>query len=326
MEAALVTRQGIPFQTIPAAGLHGVGWRALPHNLVRLLRGYLASRRILWAFQPDVLFFTGGYLAGPMALAGRHLPILLYVPDLEPALAAKLVARFADRIAVTLSASQRYFWPGAPLVETGYPVRAGLTTWSREAARARLGLVGERPVLLVTGGSRGARSINQAVFRNLAALLEVAQVIHVTGELDWPMAQQAALELPAEQRQGYRPFPYLHEEIGAALAAADLVVSRAGASVLGEYPLFGLPAILAPYPHAWRYQRVNADYLAAHGAAIVLEDHILTAELLATVKAILSAPAKRQAMSAAMRALARPDAAQRLAQQLMALAEEAQLC
>ena len=110
--------------------------------------------------------------------------------------------------------------------------------------------------------------------------------------------------------------------MGAALAAADLVVSRAGASALGEYPLLGLPAVLVPYPHAWRYQKVNADYLASRGAAVILADSLLKEELLAVVQTLLKEPAKREAMRAAMRALARPQAARQIAQQIFELAGE----
>ena len=109
MEAELVKRAGLPFASIPAGGLHGVGLRVLPRSLARLARGLFASRKILNDFRPDVLFFTGGYVAGPMAVAGRHVPTLLYVPDIEPGLALKSLARLADRIAVSAEDSARYF-------------------------------------------------------------------------------------------------------------------------------------------------------------------------------------------------------------------------
>jgi UDP-N-acetylglucosamine--N-acetylmuramyl-(pentapeptide) pyrophosphoryl-undecaprenol N-acetylglucosamine transferase len=115
--------------------------------------------------------------------------------------------------------------------------------------------------------------------------------------------------------------PYLHE-MGAALAAADLVVSRAGASSLGEYPLFGLPAILVPYPHAWRYQKVNADYLARRGAAVVLQDHRLDQELLSTLNVLMENPNKLKAMRAAMFELSHPRAAEKIASMLVKLAGE----
>jgi UDP-N-acetylglucosamine--N-acetylmuramyl-(pentapeptide) pyrophosphoryl-undecaprenol N-acetylglucosamine transferase len=325
MEAGLVQRAGIPFQTIPAAGLHGVGWRALPGNALKLARGYAASRRILRDFKPDALFFTGGYLAVPMALAGRRVPTLLYVPDIEPALAMQTLLPFADRVAVTAPDSLRYYPRRAALVDTGYPVRADLPTWTREEAFEALGLHHDKPVLMVWGGSRGARSINQAVLKHLPHLLELAQVIHVSGELDWPTVESTQQALLGSHRRDYRAFPYLHDEMGAALRAADLVVSRAGASVLGEYPLLGLPSILVPYPYAWRYQKVNAEALAERGAAIILDDSRLKEDLLKMVETLLKEPAKLEAMRAAAKSLARPHAARAIASQILELAGEERL-
>ena len=127
METRLVESTGIPYQTIPAAGVHGIGLRTLPRNLWQLGRGVLASRRILRAYKPDVLFFTGGYVAVPMALAGWKLPSLLYVPDIEPGLALKTLARLADRICVTAQDSFSFFRRPGRINLTGYPTRSGLT-------------------------------------------------------------------------------------------------------------------------------------------------------------------------------------------------------
>ena len=325
MEASLVRRAGIPFTAIPAAGLHGVGLRALPGNALKLARGFAASRRILHEFRPDALFFTGGYLAGPMALAGSKIPTLLYVPDIEPALALKTIARFADRIAVTAPGSRHYFPGRAAVVETGYPVRADFGQYDRASARASLDLHNEKPVLMIWGGSRGARSINHAVLKHLPYLLEMAQVIHVSGELGWPQVQATRESLLGSHRRDYHTYAYLHEEMSLAISAADLVVSRAGASSLGEYPLLGVPAILVPYPYAWRYQKVNADYLASRGAAIVLEDEHLKDELLIVVQTLLKEPAKLRAMRQAMQSLARPNAAREIASQILELAGEERL-
>jgi UDP-N-acetylglucosamine:LPS N-acetylglucosamine transferase len=117
----------------------------------------------------------------------------------------------------------------------------------------------------------------------------------------------------------YRPFAYLHEQMGAALAAADVAVMRAGASTLGELPLFGLPAVLVPYPHAWRYQRVNAEHLAARGAAVVLRDEELEASLLPTVAGLLKDKRKRASMRRSLKGMAKPKAADALAAQLLEL-------
>lgn len=319
MEEELVKRAGIPYRSIPAAGLHGVGLRLLPGNLVKLTRGILASRRILRQFKPDALFFTGGFVAAPMALAGMNIPTVLYVPDIEPGLALKFLAHFADVIAVTTDDSKKYFRHPERIVVSGYPLRADLLNWPREKALSYFGLDAALPTLLVTGGSKGARSINQAVIKNLPDLLGMAQVIHISGALDWEVVQSSAQALPAPLRSRCRVMPYLHE-MGAALAAADLVLSRAGASTLGEYPFFGLPAVLVPYPYAWRYQKVNADFLAVRHAAVVLQDELLGEKLLPVLKDLLLNEQKREAMRAAMKTLARPNASSVIARRLLALA------
>jgi undecaprenyldiphospho-muramoylpentapeptide beta-N-acetylglucosaminyltransferase len=319
MEADLVKRENVPFEAIPAAGVHGVGWRALPGNLAQLGRGYRASRKILRSFRPDVMFFTGGYVAVPMALAGQRFfrkaaPSVLFVPDIEPGLALNTLARFADRIAVTTEDSREFYSRKERVIVTGYPVRAELPGWSREQAFQVFNLAQDLPVLLVLGGSSGAQSINQALVKALPALLETMQIIHITGQRNWAEAQAASQDLTPELAQHYHGYPYLHREMGAALRAADLVLSRAGASSLGEYPLFGLPAILVPYPYAWRYQQVNAAYLANHGAAVILADADLPMHLSGMVLELLRDTARLEQMRSAMLGLARPLAAQRIAE------------
>jgi UDP-N-acetylglucosamine--N-acetylmuramyl-(pentapeptide) pyrophosphoryl-undecaprenol N-acetylglucosamine transferase len=317
MEESLVKRQGIAFRSIPAAGIHGVGLVDMPRNLLLLARGFLSARLILKEFKPDVLFFTGGYVAVPVALAGGSIPTLLYVPDIEPGLALKSLTRFADVIAVTTEQSQKFFTK--KVLETGYPLRADLALWERQMAAHHLGLSGGKPVLLVFGGSKGARSINFAVMNNIRELLQRFEIVHISGEPDWPMIRHAREQLPVDLAARYHALPYLHE-MGAAFAAADLVVSRAGASALGEYPLFGLPAVLVPYPHAWRYQKVNAEYLAYRGAAVILEDHRLNNELVVTLNVLLENRNKLKSMRAAMFELSHPRAAEKIASALIRLA------
>ncbi len=319
MEAALVKRQGIRFQAIPAAGLHGVGLLTMPRNLTLIGRGVFAARRILGEFKPDVLFFTGGYVAAPVAFAGRSIPSLLYVPDIEPGMALKSLAGFCDVIAATTDQSQKFF--NKPVYQTGYPLRPDLALWDRQTANQHLGISGNLPVLLVFGGSKGAHSINLTVLDILRDLLRKFEVIHLSGEQDWPLTAHRREQLPMDLAGRYHALPYLHD-MGAALAAADLVVSRAGASCLGEFPLFGLPAILVPYPHAWRYQKVNADYLTRRGAAVILEDHRLHDDLLVTLNVLMENPNKLKAMRAAMFELSHPRAAEKIASALVELAGE----
>ena len=319
MEEDLVNRAGIPYRAIPAAGVHGVGLRALPGNIGKLSRGVMQSRRILKEFKPDVLFFTGGYVAAPMAFAGRDYPIVLYVPDIEPGLALKFLGYFSDVVAVTAPDSSKFFPSPERIVHTGYPLRSGLSNWSCEKALSHFELDSSIPTLLVTGGSKGARSINTAVLHHLNELLAMTQVIHITGSLDFQTVKDAAEKLSDDKKSRYHVLPYLHE-MGAALSAADLVLSRAGASSLGEYPLFGLPAVLVPYPYAWRYQKVNADYLAGHNAAVILQDELLDDTLLPVIKDLLQNEHKRNAMQTAMKTLSLPDAAKAIASQLVKLA------
>ncbi len=321
MEASLISRTGLAFESIPAAGLHGVGLKALPGNLWRLAKGVPAARRIVRQFDPDVIFFTGGFVGVPVALAGRHLPKMVYVPDIEPALALKLIGNMADVIAVTTEESRAYHSVRRRVVVTGYPTRHSLRTVDRTGARDRLGLDVERPVVLVFGGSRGARSINEALWGCLEKLLESTQILHITGTLDWPRVEDVRSRFPIAQLSDYHAHAYLHEEMADALVAADLVVSRAGAATLGEFTLLGLPAILVPYPHAWRYQKVNAQYLVRRGAAVSLADGSLGEELLPTILTLLGDKARLNAMAQAARKLATPEAAHAIASEIESLGE-----
>ncbi len=299
--------------------MHGVGLRTLPKNIAKLTRGIIASRKILREFKPDALFFTGGFVAVPMALAGWGIPSLLYVPDIEPALALRFLAWFARVITVSASTSTVKYPHPERVVETGYPVRSNFTEWDKKSACKALSLDAERPILLVFGGSKGARSINNAVLANLPALLEKTQIVHISGTLDWQNVRDAQKSLNGTQAQNYRAFDYLHEKMGAALASADLVISRAGASVLGEFPLFGLPAVLVPYPYAWRYQKVNAEYLSKKGAAVLVKDENLTEKIRSLVDELLGNEVKLAKMSTAIKELARPNAAENIAAELLTL-------
>ena len=317
MEANLVSRMNIPFTPIPSAGVHGVGLRSLPGNLIRLAQGTRKSKKILQEFKPDVLFFTGGYLAVPMSTAGKGIPSVLFVPDIEPGLALKQISKQAGTIALSVDDSKKFFDRRKSMAVTGYPVRKELLGWNRADAMRTFGLHEDLPVLFIFGGSKGAHLINTAVFAVLNELLAFCQVIHITGEADFveARAQQTALGQVAEQN--YHPFNYLHDEMGAAFTAADMVVSRSGASTLGELPAFGLPAILVPYPFAWRYQKVNADYLAKSGAAIVVENKDLPKRLVPEVKTLLQNPQSLADKKKAMHALAVPDAAERIAEVIL---------
>lgn len=320
MEADLVARAGIPFEAIPAAGVHGVGLGALPGNLARLSRGYLAARRIVRRLRPDVVLLTGGYVGVPVAFAARHVPQLAFVPDLEPGLALRAMGLTADVIALSVEEARRFYPARRRVVVTGYPVRPDLRPIERGEARTRLGLHPRDEVLLVMGGSRGARALNEALWACLEKVLGFAEIVHLTGGLDFPRVESVRQALPPRLADRYHAFAYLHEEMAWALSAANLALSRAGASVLGEYPRFGLPAVLVPYPHAWRYQRRNAEYLVRRGAAVYLRERDLAGRLPDTLLDLLRDPAGLEHMADKAREIAVPGAAAAIADELERLA------
>jgi UDP-N-acetylglucosamine--N-acetylmuramyl-(pentapeptide) pyrophosphoryl-undecaprenol N-acetylglucosamine transferase len=298
--------------------------------------GLQQSLALIDRFKPDVCFVTGGYVCGPVAAACslRKIPILIYLPDMTPGFAIRSLARLARRVAVTLPEVAHHFGGEAPAgkaVVTGYPVRAELVAaaadrpGSRQRLIAALGWPGgaqAAPLVLIWGGSQGARAINTATWASVRKFLPHALVLHVVGERDWPLYEEwiATNPLGAELHDRYHAVPYLHETMPLALAAADLTVARAGASTLGEFPVAGLPAILAPY--AGVNQMDNAQALATRGAAVIVLDEDLPEKLAPTVLDILGSPARLDAMRAAMAGLARPDAAAAIAAQIVRLAQE----
>ena len=257
----------------------------------------------------------------PLALGARlvSVPSVVFLPDIEPGLAIKFLGRFAARIAISFEASAQYF-PARKTVVTGYPLQENRLRARWVNAIEHFKLDSTRRTLLVFGGSRGARNINIALGEHLGRLLaDGLQILHVTGELDWARARERAGDLL--DHPDYHVFPYLHDDMGLAFAAADLVVCRAGASTLAELPLFGLPSILAPYPYAWRYQKVNADYLSDRGAAIRLNDEDLSSRLYDEIAYLVHDEARLREMSRRSRALANAYGAFNLARLLIETAK-----
>jgi undecaprenyldiphospho-muramoylpentapeptide beta-N-acetylglucosaminyltransferase len=308
------------YDEVRAGPLHGVPIGQMIVSSVNLVIGFFQSLTLIFKHKPQALLLTGGWVNVPIALAAWlcRVPSLIYLPDIEPGLTIKVLRPFARKVAVTTEES-RAFIPEKQMVVTGYPLRREVLEAAnkRTQAIARFELNPDKKTLLLFGGSRGARSINVALLEILPQLLEEdVQVIHATGTLDWERveAQKQTLGNPAD----YHAYPYIHD-MGMAFAAADIVVCRSGASTLGELPLFGLPSILVPYPHAWRYQKVNAEYLSQRGAAILMEDAKMNTELLPTLRDLLHHPDKLAQMATNARALSRPDGARCVGDELLRL-------
>jgi UDP-N-acetylglucosamine--N-acetylmuramyl-(pentapeptide) pyrophosphoryl-undecaprenol N-acetylglucosamine transferase len=268
-----------------------------------------ASRRILRRRRPDVVLGGGGYVAGPMVLAaaGRRIPAAVMEADAHLGLANRLAAPFARRVFLSFPIEGR---TGSKYRVTGRPIPASSrVTLSREEARARFYL--ERgPVLLVFGGSQGARSLNELVVESFGA--GGPPVLHFSGERDF-----AALSARVS-RKDYRLLPFVRD-FGTALAAADLVVARSGGSVW-EVAAAERPAVLVPYPFATGdHQTKNARFFErAGGAVVVPESEVGLVPDLA--RSLLDDPGRLAEMAAAMRRVARPNAADEIAEELIALA------
>jgi UDP-N-acetylglucosamine--N-acetylmuramyl-(pentapeptide) pyrophosphoryl-undecaprenol N-acetylglucosamine transferase len=325
IENELVPRQSwAGFHSVPSGALHGVGRVKQLSSLVKIVRGTWRAWRLAVKHRPRALFLTGGWATFPAALGCwlRGVPIVVYVPDIEPALGVQVISRFARLVLTPVPESAGYFARNTCVEAVGYPLRRALLSADRETAQAHFGLDQQRRTLLVFGGSLGARSLNTALAAILPDVLaEGVQVLHISGKADWQAVQARRAALDATAQRHYHAFPYLHETMGLALAAADLVICRAGASVLGELTHFGLPSILVPYPHAWRYQKVNADWLVARGAALRLDDERLASDLLPTVRALLNDSERLRAMREAARHAAVPNAAERIAERLLDVAK-----
>ena len=316
IDETIVPREGIPFRAISAGQLRVASPLVFARNGLKLALGVAQATWILLRFKPDVVFATGGYASVPVGVAARLVrrPLIVYLPDVTPGWAVRLLSRLATRMATTSERALAYLPKGKTSV-VGYPVRGDFWSIDQKAARERLGLPREGRVLLVTAGSLGARKINEAVVAALPRLLERCHIIHLTGAADESWANEQRETLTQAQRERYRVHGYA-DDVPAMMIAADLVISRAGASTLGELPAAGAPSILVPGEYEGWSQAPNAEFMRDRGAALVLRNAELD-RLAATVSGLLDDEARLANMRAAAKSLARPDAARDLAQMLV---------
>ncbi|MFZ5639891.1 MAG: undecaprenyldiphospho-muramoylpentapeptide beta-N-acetylglucosaminyltransferase [Bacillota bacterium] len=315
MEADIVPKEGLAFETVTVEGLPR---KITPRSLVtlgKLLKGIAQAFAIIKKFSPDIAIGTGGYVCGPVMLAAafRKVPTFIHEQNAYPGITNKMLARLVTRVMVTFPDSIKYFPQKANITVTGLPVRPAVLSAGREAGLENLGLAGDKLTLLVFGGSRGARSINRAMAAaagNLAGRHDL-QILHVTGTLGYEETieelKAAGISLDKSGNITVRPYLYNMED---ALAAADLVVCRAGAATLAEITALGLPAILIPYPFAAEnHQEYNARALADRGAALLIKDRELTGpQLLQEIIRLLEDKAALAKMAAAAKSLGRPQA------------------
>jgi UDP-N-acetylglucosamine--N-acetylmuramyl-(pentapeptide) pyrophosphoryl-undecaprenol N-acetylglucosamine transferase len=305
IEAKTVASYGMRFAAIPAAPLYTEQlWRNWKLPLV-LGAALGQSWRLLDRFKPDVVLGTGGYVSVPLIIAAgiARIPVLLQEQNLVPGRATRLLARFASKVAIAYPESAR-FLRGSTTVLTGTPVRT-------EFWRPKENFP-ERPrTILLLGGSQGAHRLNQAMADALPWLLERPDlvIVHQTGPREIDAMQAVKATLPAPVAGRYQPFDFA-SDLADRIRAADLVISRAGASTLSEVSAIGVPMILIPYPYAGGHQRMNVAPFESAGAAIVIPDDEAEGRLRGVITAVIDDPARYRKMVEAMRGLGRPYAAE----------------
>ena len=317
IEARVVPREGFELDVIRSAGLKGKSITDRARGALLIPIGLVDAWRIVSARRPDLVIGVGGYSSGPVVLAAsvRGVPAMLLEQNAVPGLTNRLLARFVKAAAVTFDETRAFF--GSKAFVSGNPVRPEFLA----AAMPQESALNEHATVqvLVFGGSQGAHAINVAMVEaapRLAAGPPHFRLVHQTGDRDVEMVRTAYRD--AGLQAEVEPFLY---DMGRRLAAADVVVSRAGATTLAETTAAGKAAILIPLPTATDdHQRRNAEALAAHGAAEVLLQRDLTGAALADRIAALASDRERRArMASAARSLARPEAAKVIVDRALAL-------
>src|SRR4051794_18200879 len=320
LEASLVRGAGFPIRRLALRSLRTVD---LSVNTVldpaRLAISVPQATALLLRRRPAAIFTTGGYVAIPLLVAAAPPPIptILWGGNGIPGRSGRSVARLATAAAVSFAATCRTL--GGSCYVTGTPIR-DIREISRDAARARFDLGPTDRLMLIFGGSQAVRRFNAAVAEALSRLIERVHILHVTGDAGYPGALGDRERLPAAVRDRYRPYPFLRDDMLAALAASDLVIGRGGSSTLAEVTALGLPMIVVPYPHAAGHQRANARVLVEAGGALLVDDDAFDADALVNAAAILDDPARHRRMAEASRGLGRPGAADAVAELVLAVA------
>ncbi|MFI5258728.1 MAG: UDP-N-acetylglucosamine--N-acetylmuramyl-(pentapeptide) pyrophosphoryl-undecaprenol N-acetylglucosamine transferase [Candidatus Limnocylindrales bacterium] len=324
LEAQVVPAAGIPFRRLLVRSLRSVELDIhVVLDPIRLSLSVPQALALLLLRRPAAIFTTGGYVAMPVLLAASALkvPVVMWDGNVVPGRSVRATARLAGCLAVAFESTCRALGrQRRPCFVTGTPIRDPRQV-TRAEARKTLGIPARAKLLLIFGGSQAVRRFNSAVAEALPRLVEQAYVIHVAGDAGYEEAVAGRDALPTALRDRYRPERFLVDQMAVALAAADLVIGRAGSSTLAEVAAFGLPMIVVPYPHAAGHQRRNAEEMVRSGAARLVEDADFDAKALLEGAGILGDGAPRKAMAAASRGLARPGAAGAVAELVLAAAE-----
>lgn len=322
MEAQLVPAAGFDFKTIEIQGFsRKMTLEGLKKNIktaMMVIKSSSQAKKIIREFRPDVVIGFGGYVSGPVlkTAAKMGIPTAVHEQNAFPGVTNKTLAKKVDRVMLTAPEAEKYIKPKNPCVVTGLPVRGEMINADRDISRAEL-KVDNRPVILSMGGSLGARVINNAVTELIAERYERRNCyfLHATGKVGAGMIDVLKEEkgIDPEKNRHIMLREYI-DDMYRCMAAADLVICRAGASTLSELQAMGKPAILVPYPHAAEnHQYYNAMALVNNDAAILIEDKDLTGErLIKEVDSLLENPERLKTIGENAKKMAIYDATERI--------------
>ncbi|PTL39710.1 undecaprenyldiphospho-muramoylpentapeptide beta-N-acetylglucosaminyltransferase [Alkalicoccus saliphilus] len=280
LEASIVPKAGIKFKSVHITGFRRKLSAENVKTVLRFLKAVKTARKYIEEFKPDIVIGTGGYVCGPVVYAASKagVPTIIHEQNSVPGLTNKFLARYVDKIAVSFNEAENYF-PKEKVVFTGNPraSEAAETKGSGGALKA-VGLSNELPTVLIVGGSRGARPINEAVMSAFPSWDgQDFQVVYVTGEVHY---EEIAADLKEKETEKLKAVPYI-DDMPSLLKEVNLVVARAGATTLAELTALGLPSILVPSPYVTNnHQFKNAKALVDKGAAVLIEENSLNAESL----------------------------------------------
>lgn len=323
LECEIVPRYGYPIEFIEVAGFQRKLSLDTIKSAFKLLAGLIDALKLIRKIKPDLVVGTGGYVCGPILFlaALQGIPTCIQEQNAMPGVTNKILAHFVKKVFLGYQEAGKYFGGNSEKIFTGNPIRKEILEVSRATAIEKFKLDPAKKTILVSGGSRGARSINDAmalVETSLAGRSDV-QVIHITGETGYEKFI-GQVEKKVLMSDNIKVFRYMHD-MPLALAAADLAIFRSGAIGLAELMARGIPSILVPYPYATaNHQEHNARAVEGAGGAVVILDKELTGEiLLKQIESLLADESKLQKMKDAAKALGRPEAAEDIARKVLAL-------
>lgn len=337
MESSVAAAHGLNFEAIKAGKLRRYSdvskLRSITdvktislnvRDMTRLVRGYRRSMSIIRRFKPDVIFCKGGYVSLPVGLAAATLrvPYVVHESDLRAGLSNRTLAKWATKVAVGFPIKYYHDLPKSKLVYTGSPIRSELLSISEAKAKKHFTLRSIKPVVLVTGGGLGSQSLNDVVVTALPKLLDDYQILHITGEKDIEHVRFRLRAFSKQELADYHVFSFLREDMPLALVAADIVITRAGATTLAEVAALAKPTIVIPHP-SLTDQAINAKTFARAGAVRNVPQTGLTpAVLLRELHRISDSVKEQELLTKAISDFAKTDAAKELAELIIETAGE----